>query len=185
MTFHTTTALAAAVPEGRLFGLDQQTLVQFGINLFNVILLAIILAKLLYNPFRNMLHKRTERIRGQIEHAAGEMAKANEIKLEYEQKCEEIEREQEVILENARRIATETGRMIITEAKREADAIKARATANIELERERAREEMRLAIIDISKAMAEMYLRRAIDDGDHDRFFAEAMTELEDASWRN
>ena len=185
MTSFTTFALAAAVPEGRLFGLDQQTLIQFGINLFNVILLAIILAKLLYNPVRNMLRKRADRIRGQIEHAASEMAKANEIKHEYEQKRLDIEREQEVILESARRIATDTGRMIISEAKREADAIRARATANIEFEKERAREDMRLAIIDISKAMTEMYLQRAINADDHNRFFADAMSELEDASWRN
>jgi hypothetical protein len=44
---------------------------------------------------------------------------------------------------------------------------------------------MRLAIIDISKAMTEMYLQRAINADDHNRFFADAMSELEDASWRN
>jgi len=178
-------ALAAAVPEGRLFGLDQQTLIQFAINLFNVALLAVILTRLLYKPVREMLRKRSDRIMTQIEQAASEMAKANELKLEYEQKIRDIEREQEDILENARRIATDSGRMIIAEARREADAVKARATANIELERERVREEMRLAIIDVSRAMAEMYLERVIDKDDHNRFVTEAMAEMKEAAWRN
>ena len=177
--------LAGAVPEGRLFGLDQQTLIQFGINLFNIALLAVIMTKLLYKPVRNILRKRAERISGQVEQAALEMSKAIELKLEYEQKLQEVKKEQEVILENARRIATDSGRMILSEAKREADAIKARASANIEMERERVQEEMRLAIIDVSKAMAGMYLERVIDAGDQDRFFAEAMAELEGAAWRN
>jgi len=178
-------ALAAAVPEGRLFGLDQQTLIQFVINLFNVALLAVILTRLLYKPVREVLRKRADRIMTQIEHASSEMAKANELKLEYEQKIRDIEREQEDILENARRIATDSGRMIIAEARREADAVKARATANIELERERVREDMRIAIIDVSRAMAEMYLERAVDKDDHSRFVTEAMAELKEAAWRN
>ena len=177
--------LAAAVPEGRLFGLDQQTLIQFGVNLLNIVLLAVIMAKLLYNPVRNVLRKRAERIRNQIENAASEMAKANELKLEYEQKLKDIQREEDDILENARRIATDTGRMILTEARREADAIKTRASENIEMERERVQGDMRLAIIEISRAMTEMYLARAVNRDDHDRFLNEAMSELEDAAWRS
>ena len=185
MKSHIAIALAAGVPEGRLFGLDQQTLVQIGVNLLNVALLAVILAKLLYNPARKMLAKRADRIRGQIENAASEMAAANELKLEYEQKLRDMEREQADILENSRRIATDSGRMILSEAKREADAIKTRASANIELERERVREEIRLSIIDVSKAMAEEYLKRVINDEDYERFFVEAMSEVEGATWRN
>jgi len=178
-------AIAAAVPEGRLFGLDQQTLVQFGINLFNIALLAVIMAKLLYRPVRKILKKRSDRISGQIEQAAIEMARASEMKLEYEQKLKDIEREQDTILESARRIATDSGRMIISEARRESEAIKARATANIEMERERVQEEMRLAIIDVSREMAEMYLERELDKGDHERFFAKAMADLEGTSWQS
>jgi len=185
MAFTRAAAVASAVPEGRLFGLDQQTLLQFGINLFNIALLAVILAKLLYRPVRGILKKRADRISGQIEQAAIEMARASELKLEYEQKLKDIEREQDIILEQARRIATDSGRMIISEARRESEAIKARATANIEMERERVQEEMRLAIIDVSRAMAEMYLDRELDINDHERYFAEAMAELEGTSWRN
>jgi len=173
------------IPEGRLFGLDQQTLLQFALNLVNVILLAVILSKLLYNPVRNLLHKRAEKIRGQFEQAANEIAKGNELKREYEQKLLDIRREQDGILENARRIAAETERESLAEAKREAESIKARARAEIEMERERVREDMKAAIIDVSKAIAEMYLKREIDKDDHDRFFTEAMSELEDAVWRN
>jgi len=166
------------MPAGRVFGLDQQTLIQIGIQLFNVSLLAYLLARLLYNPVRDFMSRRADRIKVQMESAEDDMANAKELKVKYETRIKEINLERDDILETARKIAAEKGKQIIDEAKNEADTIKARAVQNIEMEQERAKDEMKQAIIEVSSAMAEKYIMRAIDKDVHERLFAEAMAEL-------
>ena len=68
--------LLTSAPELRepiLFELNINTLTAIGLNLFNVSVLALILAYVLYKPIRNGLKKRTERIEGELAHAAKEL----------------------------------------------------------------------------------------------------------------
>jgi len=175
----------SSLPDGRPFGMDMDTVISAGVNLVNVGILAAVLAILLYRPVRDILHKRTERIQGQLSQAEEDMAKAAELRLQYEQKLEEVHREREEILGQARKSATETSRRLIAEAKKEADALKERATANVEMEWERAESEMRTAIIDVSALLAEKFVSLAINKETHDRLFTKTMADLEDIPWRD
>ena len=179
------TIVLASVPEGRLFGLDSQTLVQIIAQLINVCLLAFVLSKLLYKPVGEFMAKRSERIRDQLEHAADESAKAHELRTLYEQKLQEVDRERDAILDKAHRQAVENSRQLVAEAKTEADAIKTRSQDNVKMEWERAQAEMKLAILEISAAMAEKMVTLSIDKGTHERLFDETMAELEGVSWRS
>ena len=177
--------LLAEAPQGRLFDIDMITVISAGANLVNVAVLAAVLAYLLYKPVRNILHKRTEKIQGQLATAEGEMTRAMELKRHYEQKLEDIDREREEILVEARKQASETGRRLVAEAKVEADSIRERAAANVEMEWERAETQMRTAIIDVSSAMAEKFVSVAISKETHADMFAEAMSDLEGMTWRD
>jgi len=174
----------AEVPPGRIFGMDEQTFVAILANLINFCILAAVMAFLLYRPVRNILRKRTERIQGQLSQAEDEMVKAAELKAQYDQKMAEIARERDDILSEARKLAAETSQRLVNEAKKEADAVKARATANVEVEWERAESEMRTAIIEVSAQMAEKFVTLAINKETHDRLFTEAMAGLEEMKWR-
>jgi F-type H+-transporting ATPase subunit b len=171
--------------KSRLFGLDGQTLIQIGMNLFNVGLLAFILTKLLYKPVRGFMAKRSEKIKSQLDHAMDESAKATELRLQYEQKLLDIDKSRDEILDEARKQAVENGRVILAEAKAEADALKARAHATVEMEWERAQEEMRLAILNVSAAMAGKMVVASMSKEAHEKLFDETMTELEGTSWRS
>ena len=175
----------SSVPDGRPFGMDSQTIVQIVANLINVGVLAFILAFLLYRPIRGILRKRADKIEGQLQHAEDEIAKAEKLRLQYEKKMDEVQRERDIILSDTRKNATETGQRLIAEAKKEADAIRARATANIELEWERAESEMRTAIIEVSSVMAEKFVTLAINKKTHDRLFDDTMADLEGIKWRS
>jgi len=169
----------------RVFGLDSQLLMQIIANLINLGILAAAMTYLLYKPVRNILRKRAERIQGQLTLAEEEMAKATELKRQYELKMEDIEREKDEILGEARKQAAETGRRLISDAKAEAEVVKERAAANVRMEWERAEEEMRSAIIDVSAVMAEKFVSLAINKDTHDRLFSETMSDLEGMSWRD
>lgn len=176
--------LLASVPAGRLFGLDAQTFIQVGAQLFNFLVLAFALSKLLYKPVGNFMRKRTDRIQGQLKTAEEELGKATELRVLYEQKLEEVARERDVILTDARRIAGETSQRLIADAKKDADAVRDRATANVELEWERAQSDMRLAIVEVSALMAEKFVTLAINKETHDKLFDETMESLEGMTWR-
>ena len=173
------------VPDGRVFGVDSQTLIQIIANFINVGGLAVVLSILLYKPVRAVLRKRTDRIQGQLIQAEEEMTRATELRIDYEQKMEKIEQEREEILGEARKAASETSRRLVAEAKKEADAIRDRAAHNVEMEWQRAESDMRTAIIDVSAVMAEKFVSLAINKETHDRLFNETMEDLEGMTWRD
>ena len=176
---------AAELPPGRVFGIDQTTLINIIANLLNVAVLAAFLTYLLYKPVRNILNKRTNKIQGQLIQAEEELEKATELRRSYEHKLEEIEREREEILSEARKIAADSSRRMLAEAKKEADTIKERAAANVEMEWERAENNMRTAIIDVSAVMAEKFVSLAINKETHDKLFKETISDLEGMTWKD
>ena len=173
------------VPPGRVFDVDSQTLIQIIANIINVAVLAGFMSFLLYKPVRDVLNKRTNRIQGQLIQAEEELEKATELRRKYEHKLEEAEREREDILTEARKVAADSSRRLLAEAKKEADAIKERAAANVEMEWERAENDMRTAIIDVSAVMAEKFVSLAINKETHDRLFEETVSDLEGMTWRD
>ena len=178
-------AVATELPPGRVFGIDQATLINIIANVVNVAVLAAVLAYLLYRPVRNILNKRTTKIQGQLVQAEEELEKATELRRKYEQKMEEVEREREDILGEARKVAADSSRRLIAEAKKEADTVRERAAANVEMEWERAESDMRAAIIDVSAVMSEKFVKLAINKETHDRLFDETISDLEGMTWRD
>jgi F-type H+-transporting ATPase subunit b len=175
----------SSVPEGRPFGMDMDTVISAGVNLINVCILAAALAFLLYRPVRDFLRKRAEKIQSRFDQAEDNMAKATDLKLRYEQKMEEILRERDEILSEARKLAAETSKRIIADAKKEAGVLRERTAANIDMEWERAETEMRTVIIEISAVMAEKFVALAMNKETHDRLFAKTMADLESVKWRD
>ena len=171
--------LLLSAPEGRLFGLDQQTIIQIIAVFINVAFLAFALSKLLYNPVRNFLNNRAERIKSELETAKSEAETANNLKLEYETKLKNIELERTEILDEARKEAGERAARLLAEAKSESEALKARAREQAQAELERIEAGAKQAILEISSAMTEKLVAIAIDKQTHDRLFAETMAELE------
>ncbi|MEA4969989.1 MAG: ATP synthase F0 subunit B [Candidatus Pelethousia sp.] len=175
--------LNSTVPEGRLFALDQQTLISAVVLLFNFCILAAILGLILYKPVQKYMLKRTERISRQIEDAQNKMARAEELEAEYEAKLTEIAAERAAALESARMEAAERGRQVLDEARNEAAIIKQRAEESILVEKERLKKETWQYIVEISSMMTEKLVHKTIDSEVHDKLFAEAMAELEETPW--
>jgi len=167
------------------FGIDSDLIGRMVANFVNVAILAAVLAFLLYRPVRDILRKRTERIQRQLASADEEMTRALELRQEYERKIDEINDERDNILNDARRQAADNSRRLISDAKVEAEALKERASQSVEMEWDRAQEQMRTAIIDVSSAMAGKFVSLAINQETHDNLLNEAMSDLEGMTWRD
>lgn len=177
--------LSQAIPNGRVFGLDLQTLISIGIQLLNGIILAVALGFILYKPVKEFMRKRTERIKSKMDDADTTMAKANELIAQYNKKLQDIDKERAEILEAARLKAADESKIILDEAKREAYELKKRSLDSVAEEKERLKEETRLYIIELASLMAQKYIAEHIDDETQDKLFEEVIAQLEDAQWQN
>lgn len=177
--------LNSEMPPDYIFGMNSETFTSMLFIFLNVVILAVVMTKVLYQPVKKMLADRTARIQSDIESAEQERAKANELKSQYEIKVNEIQKEKEAILEEARKLAVENKEMQMAAAKSEADAVKARAQKEIKMEQDRAQDEMKNAVINISSAIASKFLAKNIDAATHEQLFNETMVELEGMAWRS
>lgn len=173
------------MPDGRVFGLDMQTAISIGIQLFNGIILSIALGFILYKPVKEFLSNRSERIQKKIDDADKTKANADKLIAEYDSKIKNIDKERIEILEAARLKAIDESKSILEEARKEADKIKKQALESIAQDKKRLKDETRLYMIELSSLIAEKYIAEKIDDETHDKLFEEALSQLEDAQWQN
>ena len=159
-------------------------ILQMAILWFNVAVIIFILNKLLNKPIKEFLEKRRERIAAEIEKAASDMKEAAEKRSHYEGKLVAIDAERDEILADARKLAQDKEAEIIQSANAEAGLIMDRAKVEIEREKEKAKDEMRTQIIQVSALMAEQLLGRGMNEADKEKILSEAINELGDAVWK-
>jgi len=152
--------------------------------LINLGIIIFLLSWLLYKPVLGFLAQRKERIRSELAQAAENLRVSEEKKTQYDTKLAAIKTEREDILDAARRVAGEREAEIIVNANAEAGLIMERARREIDQEREKAKDEMRSQIIQVSAMMAERLMGSGMDVSTRDKLLNEAITELGDAEWR-
>ncbi len=168
----------------RMLGFDQQFLIALGWQLINTGVIIGVLAYFLYEPVKKFLKERQERIEKQINDAENIEKQAIELKNEYEQKLSKINVERTEILEDARKRATQMEAEIIAEAKAEARKVKERAMLDIEREEEKARDDMRTQIIELSTSMASRYVETNIDVETQNKLLDEVISDLGEIKWQ-
>ena len=171
--------LVAAAVERPLFSLDQQTLINIGIQLFNACVLAVALRFILYKPVQRFMKKRADAIKNQMSAAEESAAKADELKALYERKLDDLEQERYNVLDSAKAQAEAMSGKMIDEAKNEIADMKTLAENDIKKEREQAEDEMKRYIIDVASYMAEKFVAHSIDESVQNKLFEESLSELE------
>ena len=167
----------------RLIGFDPQLLADSAITGFAVLFLFFILSYLLFNPAKEMLKKRRERVAGDLESA--KEAKADALKAEYEEKLASFQKQADAILEDARKRAKDRENEIIEEAKAEARRITDRANNEIELAKKKAMEEVKSNIVDVASIIASKAVNSAMNVEVQDRLVEETLKEIGDGTWQN
>lgn len=174
-----------AVPEGRLFGLDAQTVADIGIQLFNGIFLAVVLGFLLYNPVKNFMAERTARIEKQISDSEKAMAEANKMKALYQGQMDEIKQERLDVLEKARIQAEQEQEAIRRETRREVEDFKVAEMQKLDAERANLKAESKAYIFDVANTIAQNYVAEAMSAENQERLFQAAIAELEESEWKD
>ena len=158
----------------RLIGFDPQLLHDAVLTGINIFILFFALSYLLFNPVRDVLEKRKQKIAGELASAAEDKSSAEAMKAEYEAKLRDVNKEAESILETARR-----------KAKAEAARIIERANREVELEKKKALDDMKQEIVDIAAFMAEKVVGNSIDVKIQDALIDETLKEMGEHTWQS
>ena len=169
----------------RLFTLDAQLFFDTIVMALSMLLLVTVLSYLLFNPVRDLLEKRRQRIQDDREAAKKEREEALVYKEEYDRKLKNVESEVQEILSDARKKAIANEAKIVAEAREEAARIVARAQAEIALEKKRALDDMKQEMITISTMMAQKIVTASIDPNVQESLIEDTLKEMGEGTWQS
>ena len=167
----------------RLFDLDMQLVHDTILLAIAVFFLFLAMSYLLFNPVRKMLEDRKLKIRTELDDAAADKEEAAALKVQYEEKLKDIDKEAEAILSEARQKALHNEAKIVEEAKEEAARIIARANEEALLEKKRVVDEMKQEMIAVAAAMASKVISANIDINIQNQLVDETIKEMGDSTW--
>lgn len=167
----------------RLFNLDPQLIHDTVLLMISMLVMFTFLSYLLFNPVREFLKKRQDKIKEDIDTAKQDKEDAAALKADYDGKLREIEKEAEAILSEARQKALQNEAKIIDEAKEEASRIIARANRQAELERKAAADDMKKEMIQVAALMAQKIVAQTVDTKIQDSLVEDTLKEIGDKTW--
>ena len=166
-----------------LFDLTPQLLHDAVLSMIAVFTLFLIASHFLFNPVRDMLQKRREKIRDELENAKQSQDEARLLKAEYEEKLGNVEKEAEEILSAARKKALANEAKILAEAKEEAARIRERAETEAELEKRKAADDVKREMVTLASILAGKVVAASIDTAVQDSLIEETLKEIGDTTW--
>lgn len=168
-----------------MFNLDPQLLHDAVLLAIAVFVMFLFLSYMLFNPAREMLKKRQDKVKDEIDSAEKSKEDAAKLKEEYENRLREIHKEEDVILGAARKKALDNEAKIIEDAKAEAANIIARANKQAELEMKKAQDEIKKEIISVAALVAEKVVSDKIDIEIQDSLIDDTLKEIGEKTWQS
>ncbi|OPZ85368.1 MAG: ATP synthase subunit b, sodium ion specific [bacterium ADurb.Bin429] len=123
------------------------------------VILLVLLARFLYRPLENIMRQREEQVANDLAGAEAQHAKAESLRREYEAHLEQIADEARARLEQALKDAETVRQQQMETAQADIQALYARHEAQLALEREQLRRELRQEMSDIAVQAAHKALR--------------------------
>lgn len=118
-----------------------------------------------------------------MDSAEKEKADAEKLKMEYDGKLRNVEKESEEILSESRKKALKKEAEIVEEAKEEAARIRKRAEKEVELEKNKVRDDVKKEMIQVAAAMAGKLVSANLDDAKQDQLIADTLEEMGTDTW--
>lgn len=153
---------------------------QILVSLLNLVILFLIIKKFLYQPVKNVLKSRQDKIDEQNNKASEYLSDAERTKAELEAKLNDAENQADNILNEATINAQRRKEKILDEARDEAESIIRQAKTNAELEMKKAESEIKTQIVDVSFELSKKIIEREIKEEDHHKLIDSFITQIGD-----
>ncbi len=155
-----------------------------GINLqgfiaqaINFVILFVLLSVVAYKPIMKMLNERSEKIRESLEQSDKVKEQALHAEEELKKQLEEARKQGQEIIAQASRTGEEIRQRAQQDARKDAEALLARARAEIQRERDDAIGEMRREFADLTILAAEKVIVQSLDKKAHRQLIDKVLDE--------
>ena len=146
-------------------------------QIINIIVFFLLLKKFLFKPVTDIMEKRENLIRSQMEEAEDSRKKANELKAEYQAQLEGAKEEAAAILKEAKARGEKEYELQLANAGRDAQKLIRDAQESARLEREKAVQGARGEIAALAIAAASKVAEKNIKAEDNKRFIDDFLSE--------
>ena len=153
---------------------------QILISLCNLLILFLVIKKFLFAPINRVFEARRADIDKTYAEAEEAKDAAESARTSYEERLSAVHEEGGAILRDAKARAERLSEDIVTEARAEADTIRARAEADILQEKKKARAELHDEISTLSVELAGRILKKEIDEDAQRELIEGFLTDLGD-----
>lgn len=131
------------------------------------ILLYVLLARYLFRPVLEILDARDREIKSKYDSAQSELARAEELRAEYQSSLDGVEAEARALIQKAVQEAQEAKDFILGEARARAAETMERGHEQLEREKEKALAQLREEVVGISIAAAGKVIEQSLDEDLH------------------
>ena len=169
----------------RLFDLDLQLLHDAVLTLISVLVLVLVMSYFLFNPAREFLNNRKNKIAQDLSEASSQKEEALALKQKYDEKLGAVDKEAEEILKEARKKALATENRIVAEAKEEAARIIARANDEAVLAKQKVADDVKKEMVSLASVMAGKVVAANIDTAVQESLIDETLKEIGESTWLN
>lgn len=161
------------------------SLTEFVFYLINFLILVGVLTKFLYKPFLNMLDTRKQTIQDALDNAELVNKRADEKMEAYSRRIASVEDEGREIIKEAKLRADAQAAEIIEEANEKAAKMIAAAEKQIDLEKQKAVEDMKQQVASLALLAAEKIVERDIAQVGQEQIVDEIIERTGSAQWQN
>ena len=161
------------------------SLTEFVFYMINFLILVGVLTKFLYKPFLNVLDERKKKIQDAFDSAEMMNKRADEKMANYTARIANVEEEGREIIKEAKQRAEAQAADIISDANEKASQIIAAAHRQIELDKQKAVDEMKQQVAALAMMAAEKIVERDIAQIGQEQIVDEIIEQAGSGQWQN
>lgn len=161
------------------------SLKEFVFYMINFLILVGVLTKFLYKPFLGVLEERKKKIQDAFDSAEMMNKRADEKMANYTARIANVEEEGREIIKEAKQRAEAQAADIISDANEKASQIIAAAQRQIELDKQKAADEMKQQVAALAMMAAEKIVERDIAQIGQEQIVDEIIEQAGSGQWQN
>lgn len=148
-------------------------------QILNFLILVVLLRAFAYKPVVNMLKARQDKIQESLDKADADAAEADKLLAQYKEKLAAATKKAEEIQKNAEKRAAEFREAEEQKVKADIEQMKKAAQADIERDRAKAVEKLRVEIVSLSMAAAGKIIAKNLDSAENEALITEFVDKLD------
>jgi F-type H+-transporting ATPase subunit b len=148
-------------------------------TIITFVVLFLILAKFAWKPLLNALKEREDQIKLALQNAAQAKEELGKLTLKSEVITNKAREEANVILSEARETSEKIKQDMLSKATKEANKIRIEAETKIKVEKDRAVDEIKTKIVDLTIAISEKIIKKNLSSKENQKLIKDSLERLE------